>query len=123
LICKNDVLPDSGGGASGLLQSKTCSEDLLTVVFVIVGDWYRDKGERLLDPTVGDKPELSDNEMFDSITEAGRQVSGQVIKNDMVAVTLTNQTGKTRDLPAGTVRADVWRHRIYGGSSRSNAID
>lgn len=39
-------------------------EDLFTVVFVIVDDWYRHTGERLLGRTVGAKPEFSDSEML-----------------------------------------------------------
>jgi hypothetical protein len=39
-------------------------ENLFTVVFVIVDDWYQDKGERLLGRTVGVKPEFSDSEML-----------------------------------------------------------
>jgi hypothetical protein len=39
-------------------------ENLFTVVFVIVDDWYQDKGERLLGRTVGVKPEFGDSEML-----------------------------------------------------------
>jgi hypothetical protein len=39
-------------------------ENLFTVVFVIVDDWYQNKGERLLGRTVGDRPEFSDSEML-----------------------------------------------------------
>lgn len=39
-------------------------EDLFTVVLVLVDDWYRQIGERLLNRTVGAKPEFSDSEML-----------------------------------------------------------
>lgn len=39
-------------------------ENLFTVVFAIVDDWYQDQGERLMGRTVGVKPEFSDSEML-----------------------------------------------------------
>ena len=39
-------------------------EDLFLLVLVIVDDWYRDKGERLLGRTVGAKPLFSDSEVL-----------------------------------------------------------
>lgn len=39
-------------------------EDLFTVVLVLVDDWYRQIGERLLNRTVGAKPKFSDSEML-----------------------------------------------------------
>jgi hypothetical protein len=38
--------------------------DLLTIVFVLVDDWYREKGAQLLKGKVGAKPEFSDSEML-----------------------------------------------------------
>lgn len=39
-------------------------EDLLTLVFVIVDDWYQRTGQRLLGRTVGQKPTFSDSEVL-----------------------------------------------------------
>lgn len=39
-------------------------EDLLTLVFVIVDDWYKDAGEQIVGRTVGKKPTFSDSEVL-----------------------------------------------------------
>ena len=39
-------------------------EDFLTIVHVIVDDWYQRKGHKLLTEKVGKKPEFSDSEVI-----------------------------------------------------------
>ncbi len=39
-------------------------ETLLTIIFVEVDDWYQDKGQYLLQGTVGRKPDCSDSEIM-----------------------------------------------------------
>jgi hypothetical protein len=47
---------------------------------------------------------------FSSAVPAGALLGGSVAAPDTVGVTLLNQTGRTLQLPAGTLRADCWVH-------------
>lgn len=39
-------------------------DDLFLVTLILVADWYQQKGQYLLQPTVDDKPVFSDGEML-----------------------------------------------------------
>src|SRR5258708_7313561 len=54
-----------------LLYRRTCTpmtsidmESLLTIIYVLVDDWYKTEGNKLLEGKVGSKPVFSDSEML-----------------------------------------------------------